>query len=381
MKLLNSLILFLLTVNYALAVPTKTNPDISLNILLLGQKSFQDKPSEKESHKGSAHSHEGHQHQSTDGVSVQEVELYFKSNIDPYWTGNISLGLAQHGSHFDLDLETAYIDSLFIPNFTLRAGKFYTFFGRHNDLHSHYYPFIDPPLINQKLFGFHGLNGVGASIAYLSPLPWYSEAVIQTIKEEHYRGILFLKNLWDLTDQSTLELDLTYARTIKELSKPNSFSLVSINNITNYINQIDLWKDLYNLSLTWKWQDGNNINSAVWTTELVYSNGKLSKQSTKPPRGLALKNLKPTKNAASLNSYIQFQLLKNWWLQGRAEVILDSKWKQIELQKYSTLLAWTATEYSAVRLQYDMIKINADWSYAIALQTNMSLGAHPAHLY
>ena len=61
-----------------------------------------------------------------------------ESFIDSYWTGNISLGLAQHGSHFDLDLETAYIDSLFIPNLTVRAGKFYTFLGRHNNLHSHH---------------------------------------------------------------------------------------------------------------------------------------------------------------------------------------------------------------------------------------------------
>ena len=378
MKLLKPVIVCLLTAHYASAVPTKTNPDISLNILLLGQKSFQDERS-KEEKKTSGHAHGGHQHLSTDGLSVQEVELYFKSNIDSYWTGNISLGLAQHGSHFDLDLEIAYIDSLFIPNLTVRAGKFYTFLGRHNNLHSHHYPFIDPPSINQKLFGFHGLNGIGLSLAYLSPLPWYSELVAQAIKEEHYRWVLFFKNLWDLTDQSTLELNLTFARIIGELKETNSFPSFNPQDIKNYIgNSIDTWEGLYNVSLTWKWQAVNNIKSAVWTTEFVHSNGKIMKTTNLP---IKIGKLKSKKNIKSLNSYIQFQFLKSWWIQARADFLFDSKWNKTELQKYSTLLAWTATEYSAIRLQADMIKTDENWSYTIALQTNMSLGAHPAHLY
>ena len=386
-----------------LAVP-KTNPDISVNVLLLGTKSFKGKehkekqkshskrheegnkdlatpfsftplptisrpkkPEEHENHmehaghgdhedhtehtrhretEGTKETEEEHKHGLNDGFSVQEVEIYFKSNIDPYWTGNVSLGISQHGGDFDLDLEEAFVESLFIPSLTVRAGKFYAFLGRHNNLHTHYYPFIDPPLINQTLFGFHGWNGSGASLAYLSPLPWYCELIGQGFyshSKEKMSGVFFFKNLWDLSDRSTLELDLSYGMGVK-----------------NY-------KHLYNAALVWKWKNLESAknHSIAWTTELTQALEDGS-----------------AKGVGGLNSYIQWQFLKNWWLEGRAEYIGRPKLDSVDEQKYSLLLAFAATEYSAVRLQYSAGKEgNGDWGHSVLIQSNMSLGTHPAHLY
>ena len=357
-KFLSILTIFLIslsTFQTARAVP-KTNPDISVNVLLLGRQSFKEKEHKEnteheEEHEEEHEAHEehntGHAHNLNDGFSIQEVEFYFKSNIDPYWTGNVSLGISQHENRFDLDLEEAFVESLFIPNLTLRAGKFYAFFGRHNNLHTHHYPFIDPPLINQTLFGSHGWNGSGASLAYLSPLPWYSELIAQAfyshVKQKKISGILFFKNLWDLNDRSTLELDLSYGTKIK-----------------NY-------EHLYNASLVWKWKNLESAknHSIAWTTELTQ----------------ALENTSP-ENVGGLSSYIQWQFLKNWWLEGRAEYTGRPYFNSIKNQKYSLLLAFTATEYSAIRLQYSGIrKDHEGWEHGVAIQSNMSLGTHPAHLY
>ncbi len=334
----------------------KTNPDISVNILLLGKKSFSEEEHKEHKDKYSeaikklqnfymrGGGHAGHAHSGGDGFSVQEVEIYFKSNIDPYWTGNFSVGVSQHGDHFDFALEEAYVESLFIPSLTFRAGQFFAFLGRHNNLHTHYYPFIDPPLINKTLFGHHGWAGAGASLAYLTPLPWYFEIMGQAFyTEDKPSGILFLKNLWDLNDKSTFELDLAYGAKVKT------------------------FKHLYNAAMVYKYQplDSSKKHSVSWTTEFLQAVGD--------------KNLKVNKG---FNSYVQWQFLKQWWLQGRAEYLLGEKWKNIEEQKYSVLLAWTATEYSSIRLQYDVAKADHEaWEHAVSIQANMSLGAHPAHLY
>lgn len=356
---------------------SKTNPDISVNILLLGKKTFTKEKKEQKKSKNetgrrppisfSKHfppqllQHAGHNHQAehedhgeesnhhfNDGLSIQEVEFYFKSNIDPYWSGQVSLGVSQHGRDFEVDLEEAYVDSLFIPNLTLRTGKFYAFLGRHNNLHTHYYPFIDPPLINQNLFGFHGWNNPGVSLAYLSPLPWYSEIIAQGFYESEENkpvaGILFLKNLWDLGDTSTLELDLSYGAGIKTFQK------------------------LYNASLVWKWKPLKNAKqySLAWTTELLQVMDDSSSED----------------NVGGFNSYIQWQFFKNWWLEGRAEYLSHNKWSDIETQKYSFLVSFAATEYSAIRVQYDAAKSeHKEWEHSVSIQSNMSLGAHPAHLY
>ena len=131
---------FTFLVNSAFAVP-KTNPDISVNILLLGKKNLSEEnhkeEEEHEKHEESDHdgehenqTREHQRHGLNEGFSIQEVEVYFKSNIDPYWSGNVSLGLSQHKSEFEIDLEEAYIESLFIPSLTLKAGKFYAFFWK-----------------------------------------------------------------------------------------------------------------------------------------------------------------------------------------------------------------------------------------------------------
>lgn len=371
----------------------KTNPDISVNILLLGKtplggERHEDerherstnrttehgtgKHSEKEhrahkhilptpiwdwprkgersekkhgAHKHNEEEHKAHSHSMEKGFALQELEIYFKSNIDPYWRGSASLGISMHEGKLEMDLEEAFVESLFIPNTKFRAGRFYALIGRHNNFHSHHYPFIDPPLINQELFGFHGWRGAGASVAWLSPLPWYFEVLVQSFYDkEGWPNILFLKNFWDLNDSSTLELDLTYGREIKA------------------------FKSLYNASLIYKWKALSNSKktSLSWTTEWIQAKGESSDHSK-----------------GGVYSSLQWQFGQNWWLQGRAEYLSKSSWKKIDGQKYSLLLGFVATEYSALRLQYDLIKKNheEEWGHSIALQANMSMGTHPAHLY
>ena len=344
--------------NQAVAVP-KTNPDISVNILFLGKKTFSAGEHDEEDHEEEDHKEEGHEekagheehgvhdhaHNLGDGVSIQEVEFYFKSNIDPYWSGNVSVGISQHEGGFELDLEEAFVESLFIPSLTIKAGKFYALLGRHNNLHTHYYPFIDPPLVNQNLFGFHGWNGTGVSLAWLSPLPWYAELVAQGFynygDKEDFSGILFFKNLWDLNDSATLELNMSYGAEVKH------------------------FEHLFNAALVFKWEGVDSGRSLAWTTEVFQAEADSDSE-----------------DVAGISSYIQWQFSKQWWLEGRAEYLPNAKWDDLKTQKYSTLLAFVLTEYSAIRLQYDVTENNhGKWGHGVSIQTNMSLGTHPAHLY
>ena len=350
----------------------KSNPNISVNLLLLGKKTFSGEESESDSSSQKA----PHDH-IREGLSIQEVEFYFQSNIDPFWSGTISFGIfpTAHGGDettgnnllsfspstakalnlnaqspaFEMELEEAYIESLFIPSFTVKSGLFYATLGRHNSLHTHHYPFIDTPLANKKIFeGDHGFRETGLSLAYLSPLPWYSEIIGQAFytyedKKNPLSGLLFFKNLWDLYDNSTLEFNISYA------------------------NQLNNFEHLFNSALVLKWRAlSSNSQSLSWTTETILATQKES-----------------VKNIIGAHSYIQWQFLKNWHLQFRADALMPEGWnRDRERQKYSTLLSFAPTEYSALRLQGDIEKSEqGKWSYGLSIQTNMSLGAHPAHLY
>lgn len=323
------------------------NPDISINGLLLYRMGSEGNAAESED---------------GNGFSVQEIELRLTSNIDAYFRGDFTLAIEDEEGEFHVEPEEAFVETLSLPGATVRAGKFYAFWGRHNQLHTHYFPFIDAPL-SADLLGEHGLNDVGAAVSALIPAPWYSEIVLQAFSgdNEHLfgspsrddvAGIYFLKNLWDLSDAATLELDLGYGNG---------------RNVDNDINHI------YNAALTLKWRplEKSRYRSFSWTTEYTAVEKLLDEDGVDQGR------------TGALSSWIQYQTAQRWWLQARGEVLKSHDGETDDVKKYSALLGYVPTEYSALRLQYDSIDDPSadETEQRVTLQLNVSLGAHPAHLY
>jgi hypothetical protein len=114
------------------------------------------------------------------GFTVQNIELTLSGNVDPYFTaiGHLIFGIDREGESF-LEVEEAYLTSTALPaNLQLRAGQFFTQFGRLNPRHPHAWAFVDQPLINGRMFGGDGMRGPGMQLSYLMPLPIYAEAMV-----------------------------------------------------------------------------------------------------------------------------------------------------------------------------------------------------------
>ena len=112
------------------------------------------------------------------GLKVQELELQFSANVDKWLSANIRFTFEDD----EFEIEEAFADVLLMDRIALRAGQFYTHFGKHNLLHQHQFPFIDGPLVNQEIFGDEGLLEVGTGLNYLVPLPWYSELIFEFLE-------------------------------------------------------------------------------------------------------------------------------------------------------------------------------------------------------
>ncbi len=108
-----------------------------------------------------------------DGFSLQEIELGFRSSVDPYVRADVYLALSLAG----IEVEEAYATTLALPaNLQLRAGQFYAPFGRFNQLHFlEVTPFVDMPLVNRRFFGGEQLRGMGVELSFLFPLPFFLE--------------------------------------------------------------------------------------------------------------------------------------------------------------------------------------------------------------
>src|SRR5262249_22687810 len=143
------------------------------------------------------------------------------ADVDPYFHANALISLTQEAgtTDFGVDPEEVYFETISIPLATFKAGKFKAALGKENQLHTHAFPFIDPPLINDILLGDEGLNEMGVSASVLLPAPWFMEVTAQGIGTNNdvlynpsdSKQMAWLgewRNLWDVNDDLTLEWNL-----------------------------------------------------------------------------------------------------------------------------------------------------------------------------
>ena len=111
------------------------------------------------------------------GFTVQNLEMTLSGNVDPYFRGqaNLVYQLNPQGQS-TFEAEEAYLETLSLPgNFQIKAGQFFTEFGRLNATHPHTWTFVDASLVNNRLLGGDGLRNPGLRLSWLLPTPFYSE--------------------------------------------------------------------------------------------------------------------------------------------------------------------------------------------------------------
>ena len=270
-----------------------------------------------------------------EGFAVQEAELSMKADVDPYLTASVMLSVSPKtpgGDEYSINPEELFVETIFIPKLTLRAGKFYGAFGKHNLLHTHAFPFVDAPLVSSSVLGNEGFNQTGVSAALLLPTTWYSEMILQSFGNS--RNLAHYRNLFDLNDDTTLEF--------------------GISGMTQWAWGVDL---------TLKHRptgtgQGRRFNlGAEWISGLNQ-----------------LVSLMPTQGVVA---YFQYEFIKQTYIQYRFDDVLN-----LNIARNGALLGYAPTEFSAFRVQYDLTRLTtAVNEHRVIAQMNISIGAHPAHDY
>jgi hypothetical protein len=116
----------------------------------------------------------------------QEVELGLQAVVDPYFRADIFVSFTESG----VDVEEAYATTLALPaSLQIRAGKFFTPFGRMNQQHPHVWEFVDPPLARGRLLAQEVLSGPGLVASWLAPLPWFAQLELTAQTTTPYDGL------------------------------------------------------------------------------------------------------------------------------------------------------------------------------------------------
>ncbi len=301
------------------------------------------------------------------GFNFQEAEFQFTADVDPYWKANFILAVDRAGT---AELEEGYVTSERLPydllprDTSLKLGKFYADFGKHNLLHAHQFPFINRPLINQAAFGDEGLNEPGLGLSYLFPTSWFSELTFQPLAGDNEslfrtgedpkpRGAYLghWKNFFDVSDSTTLELGNSY------IGGRNSEAGHRLSQAIG-------------VDLTMKWRPLRQATEKglIWQNEYIYFSRDQDRE--------------PGSRGGGLYSSLQYQFARNWWIQGRYDLLGVPKLDDGRKNRWTTLLALVPSEFSALRLQHSYTTQTRGKSVnEIFLQMNFTIGAHPAHKY
>jgi len=330
------------------------NPAISANGLLLGTYRSEGNANTSASTKT--------------GFKVQEVELQATANVDNYLRANLVTAFEDTST---FEIEEFYVDAVISRDFSLRLGKWFTNFGKHNFLHQHQFPFIDAPLINLKVFGDESLNESGIGLNYLLPLPWYSELIFDVLEGDNtvlfngtsnnqFAYLFHARNLWDLNEDTTIETGGSFVFGKNGAGTDNNSSFAAGGNLT----------------LKWIPSQKARYRQIEWQTEYIHSEREGGINAA-----LSLPN--PDTQRAGMYTYLKYQFDQNWWAQGRYDYYgFEKALGEKDQFRLSGLVGYVPSEFSAVRLQYNYLddKLNRN-EHQVLLQLNFTMGSHPAHNY
>jgi hypothetical protein len=337
------------------------------------------------------------------GFNARNVELAFDGAVDPYFEGfaNIVFKL-DNDNQTDVEVEEAFLQTTGLPfNLQLKAGQFFSAFGRINPTHPHTWDFADAPLVHGLLLGPDGLRGVGAQMSWTLPVPWYSQALLGVQNGRGSTGFSF-RNPGDggtFFDRRTNDREMRGLEDFVWVPRwENSFDLsptqVVLAGISGAFGSNDTGPhtrtQIYGGDFLYKWKSAQaegGFPFVKWQTEVMYRRFEA---------GRGIDNSFPVAETFGdwgLYSQVLWGFKKGWVAGVRGDYYdaQDSKFTDdIERQSRSRIsanLTWYPTEFSKIRLQYNHDLIDNSFFLAgrdvdsVFLQFEFILGAHGAHKF
>lgn len=327
------------------------------------------------------------------GFTVQNLETVFEGSVDPYFKGqaNIVFQIDKNGESF-LEVEEAYLTSMSLPlNLQVKAGTFFTEFGRLNPFHPHAWDFADQPLVNGRFLGPDGMRNPGVRISWLAPTDNYTELFF-AVQDSQGETAYSFRNDNALFGREAVE---TRVRAMEDmLYTPRITTSFEVTDETTVLlgasaafgpNSTGTDQDtlIYGLDMFWKWKSkyaAGGFPFVTWQTEVM---GRRFEAGEDVNAGLSDEVMH------NWGTYSQIAWgFKKRWVAGLRGDYVDGEEEAVdplgfERWRLSPNLTFYPSEFSKIRLQYnydDVLGSNST-EHSVFLQFEFLLGSHGAHKF
>ena len=342
------------------------------------------------------------------GLSLGETELVFSANIDPHFRGTLIAALAPDDS---IGVEEGFIESVGLARgLGIKAGRFLSSAGYLNELHPHFWDFVDAPLANKVFLGKQ-LADDGVQLKWVAPTETFVELGAEIGRGRAFPGSnrdkngvgagnLFAHLGGDIGASTAWRLGLSHLRTTAQ--NRNYDDLDSTGTQVN--NSFDGSSRLWVLDGVLKWAPNGNSTYSSFKLQGEYfrrnEDGNLTYNtaSVLAFRGTSTDTLRSAQSGWYAQGVYQFMPM---WRAGYRYDQLSSGTVKLGLvdsgalaaadfpiyaahnaTRNTLMLDFNPSEFSRLRLQFasDRSRLGAT-DNQVFLQYVMSLGAHGAHKF
>ena len=331
---------------------------------------------------------------------VREIELAVQAVVDPYFRGDIFLGVS------DLEgiaVEQAYLTTTSLPRqLEARIGRFLLPFGKQNTTHRHDLHTIEYPWVIQRFLGPEGLKGTGIQGSRVfSPFGFYQELLVTAVDRigerdeglssanspnESLGGLGFsarLRNYVDVNEATNVELSFSAMTSRREQPLLASYAAL----FPDGTNAAIARQSVLGADLTYRWRP---LQEGLYRSLIVQ--GEVMRQladgdpSIPIPDGcttcgtLATSYAGPLRDFTGAYVFARYQTSRRTFVGARGDWLQDDQNDGRTLRAGSVYLEWFPSEFSKLVAGYEAVSPSGGTvTNRLLLQAAFSLGPHKPH--
>lgn len=318
---------------------------------------------------------------------VREVEVAVQAAVDPYFRGDIFLGISDLEG---LSIEQAYLTATALPYaLEARLGRFLMPVGKQNTTHRHDLHTIEYPYVIQRFFGPEGLKGTGVYASkVLAPFGFYQEILLTAVDRygeapdglvtaapvnKELGGLAYsarLRNYWDLSEATNIELSASAITGKREqpILQPDPA----------LPNAISARQSVVGADFTFRWRP---LQQGLYRSFILQA--EYMRQINARERIAGYEG--PARDFDGAYVFARHQLTRRLYLGGRYDWLQDPELtgplaRAWTLNAASGYLEWFPSEFSKLMVGFERrMPQDLDATNRILLQATFAVGPHKPH--
>ncbi|MEO6526171.1 MAG: hypothetical protein ABIP93_06070 [Gemmatimonadaceae bacterium] len=331
---------------------------------------------------------------------VREVELAVQAVVDPYFRGDIFLGISDLEG---IGIEQAYLTSTSLPHqLEARFGRFLMPFGKQNTTHRHDLHTIEYPYVIQRFLGAEGLKGTGImGSRVFAPFGFYQELQVIAVDRlgERTDGISSaepvnkslaglgysarLRNYVDLSEAANFELSFSGITGKREQPLDDAYARQLQNGISAALAR----QTIIGADLTYRWRP---LLQGIYRSFILQ--GEVMRQINERSPGIpsttgcvscasaSLGYAGPERDFTGAYVFARYQTGQRTFIGSRYDFLQDQEADGRTQHAGSVYLEWFPSEFSKLLAGYEAVSPSGGTLVnRLLLQAVFSLGPHKPH--